>query len=175
MYSRVFFHVESKTFFEKQGFTCGNTINVADISKNLKQNPMLIWIKRNIGIKKLFVFLAIILVVEAYLYEPLLYKSYKKSRYEGPLKAVVTKIIPKEELLQLLSGPKTIIAGYYISYTFNLQKQQFSNIEFIKTDPEVASLYNRFTEDKPVFVGIKYSGTSPFESYISDLKPDWEK
>jgi len=130
---------------------------------------MIRWIKDNIGIKNVLIFIIVILVIAGLLFGTSLYRKLKGSQYEGTAKAEITNIVAKKTLSQHLNGTNETITGYDVTYVYSSQNKNYSNTEFIKPESDVKRLYDKVTSGETCFVEVKYSLDTPSESIISKL------
>jgi hypothetical protein len=130
---------------------------------------MIGWIKDNFGIKNLLILVTVILIIAGFLVGPSLYRKLKVGQYEGTAKAEVTNIVAKKTLSQHLNGTNEKISGYDVTYAYTSQNKNYFNTEFIKPEPDIKRLYDKFSSGEDCFVEVKYSLDKPSESIISKL------
>lgn len=127
------------------------------------------WIKQNFGVKNFFILITVVLVIAGFLIGPKFYNYLKGSQYKGITEAKITNIIDKTATIQHHNGTNTQTIGYDVSYVYNIEGKNYSNIEFIEPNSEIKQLFDKFTSEQNCLIEIKYSVDNPSESIISQL------
>ena len=116
--------------------------------------------------KGLTILILVILGFAIILLGPSIIKSNKIKSLKGESEATLVKINEKKVTVQHYSGANEKLLGYNLTFDYTINRDNYTNTEFVKASADIKSLYEKFMSEGSCTIKISYDQEEPSISFF---------